>query len=189
MIWILIGCVVIIIISLLCICLEGFLPMSGSEPVFKPWKWNHGRIKKYNNCYSYFLDDPIKTRKEKPQPGKYAGINDKLDYGNCNKMIYRIRADNPSVYTIDENRACKKGWYKGFLALDKQNEDYHFYRQDSSGLWSHKPGDGIVRQYDGEFKVIYNPREANRRNSIYNYTRDCGFLCVPKNGFIKSNSA
>lgn len=34
---------------------------------------------------------------------------------------------------------CKKGYYSVYLVID-QGKDYHWYRQDKGGTWSHKPG-------------------------------------------------
>ena len=162
-----------------CTCSERFLPISGSEPVYRPSKWNRDGVQEKNNCYSYLLDDPIKNRVRKPQPGYYAGISGPLDYESCKKMFDRVKADNKYMYLVGERERCQKGWYKGYLALDSDQDDYHFYRQDRSGLWSHKPGSKKVRQYDGDFKVIYNPRLADKRNDPYFYNKECGYICVP----------
>ena len=40
--------------------------------------------------------------------------------------------------------------------------DYHWYRKDSNGRWSHKPGYDTVRDYDNSNNKIYNPSTANR---------------------------
>lgn len=169
---------------------EGFtLPISGSEPEYNPQKWNIKGIKKYNNCYSYLLDDPVKGLLGKPQPGMYGGIKTPLKYNDCDDFYRRIRADNPSVYLAKERERCRRGFYKGYLALDPKKDDYHFYRQDKSGIWSHKPGSKKVRQYDSKFNVIMVPREVEKKNSPYHYTKECGYMCIPANNVIATNSA
>jgi hypothetical protein len=171
----------IVLVVLICLSIfEGFLPMSGSEPKYEPSKWNIKGIKKYNNCYSYLLDDPKAKNKKKIQPGYFSGIQwGKINYDSCGDIWRRLRADNPEIYSALEEERCRRGFYKGYLVLDQKKHDYHFYRQDDSGIWSHKPGSHKVRQYDGEFQVILNPRTANHRNAPYYYRKKCGYLCVP----------
>ncbi len=48
------------------------------------------------------------------------------------------------------------------------NEDYHWYRQNSDGTWSHKPGSNNVIKTDYQGKIIYDPAVADRR---YDYSR------------------
>ena len=63
-------------------------------------------------------------------------------------------------------------------------EDYHYYRQDSDGLWSHKDGSNKVKRYDAFRKNIANPKLASRdyrnQGSDLNYEDFCGFYCVPR---------
>lgn len=39
--------------------------------------------------------------------------------------------------------------------------DYHWYRLDSDGKWSHKPGRTRASQYDNAGHYIHDPRHAN----------------------------
>ena len=47
--------------------------------------------------------------------------------------------------------------------------DYHWYRKDNNGYWSHKPGTNFVRNVDGNGSLIKNPAKANHRYE-YNST-------------------
>lgn len=47
------------------------------------------------------------------------------------------------------------------------------YRQDSTGMWSYKPGSGIVTNLDNSGNPISNPETADRGI----YTDFCGYLC------------
>ena len=48
--------------------------------------------------------------------------------------------------------------------------DYHWYRKDSNGKWSHKRGMTDVINYDASNKSITNPQNANRNyGGNYNY--------------------
>ena len=67
------------------------------------------------------------------------------------------------------------------IAPDKDNTDYHFYRQDKNGTWSHKPGRTAVSKVDASGKIILNPLIANRNyKNGYNYSKPCFFFCVNK---------
>lgn len=68
--------------------------------------------------------------------------------------------------------SCPNGYYKIRLVIKKPllpflpGGDYHWYRQNSGGMWSSKPGGG---------GVIPHGMSCPSNNS---YPVDCGFLCV-----------
>jgi len=159
----------------------GFSPKSGHEPKYDPDSWNSKpHIKDNHNCYSYALDDKYGKRKGKAQPGYYANyppIN--LNEYNCNDIFKRIWKDNPSIYPTLFNNKCNKGYYKAFFTLSPKNHtDYHFYRQDKNGYWSHKPGRTDVTDKDADGKRIINPVHANRDYGGLNYYMPCQFFCL-----------
>lgn len=55
----------------------------------------------------------------------------------------------------------------------RPQKDYHWYRQDDDGSWSHKPGD-----YSVHIGITDPEKDANDRN----YTTICGYLCMPDEG-------
>jgi hypothetical protein len=55
--------------------------------------------------------------------------------------------------------------------------DFHWYRQDDNGRWSHKIGTSPARDTDASGVQITNPETANRAM----YTEFCGYFCVDKN--------
>ena len=59
----------------------------------------------------------------------------------------------------------KKGYYAVYLVIDN-GTDYHWYRQDKGGYWSHKPGRTAVKNVDASGQLIINPASAN-----HNYGR------------------
>ena len=73
--------------------------------------------------------------------------------------------------------------------LVDEDEDYHFYRQDPDGFWSHKDGSNPVKRFDAEGKLIWNPQTAARnyrpKGSFLNYKDFCGFWCAPRRKTIK----
>ena len=159
----------------------GFSPLSGYEPRYEPHKWNlKEHIKSNHNCYSYALDDKHGRRKGKAQPGYYANYPpiDLSEY-NCDAIFKRIWKDNPSIYPTLFTNKCNKGYYKAFFTLSPKNHtDYHFYRQDKNGYWSHKPGRTNVTNKDADDKRILNPKNANRNYGGLNYNLPCQYFCL-----------
>lgn len=162
-------------------------PLSGSEYVYEPHKYNdHEAIKVTHNCYSYALGKIRPKLKSKAQPGYASGhnyINDQKDY-NCKAFYERVKKDNPLAYLEKFDNPCDKGFYKVFLALDVGN-DYHWWRQDKAnpttgetGMWSHKPGSSEVTDVDASGQKIKNPLLANRKYPSLNYNTPCFFMCV-----------
>jgi hypothetical protein len=163
------------------------LPLSGSEPHYNPDKWNKNYFDKLNhNCYAYVLDDFIPDRPKRPQPGhRDKNINTfrKQDYTR-EEISRRAIYDNPSIYCSDPKAACKKGYYKGVLIIDRYN-NYHWLRQDSNGYWSHKPGQLEVTNIDADGKLIKDPSKANfiydKDNKPYKliYSDIGPYFCIP----------
>ena len=120
------------------------------------------------------------------QPGEAS--NKKLkreDFLNISRIISIIKADAKVLgfvfESIDDNTECPEGCYKIAFVIDNQEPtyDYHWYRQNSDGTWSHKPGTTEVTNLDCSGKIIMDPRKANR-NAGYgvNYNVFVGFFVV-----------
>jgi hypothetical protein len=166
-------------------------PLSGSEPQFEPAKWNSkGNIRDTHNCYAYLLNTIASKRKGKPQPGYFSGFNalKESDY-KCGEFYKRLKKDIPTMYVSTFGNKCAKGYYKGFVALDPKTEDqdYHFYRQDNHGYWSHKPGKQDAIDYDANGKKIADPVKANRKYKYFNYSKPCFYFCI-NNKLARSRS-
>lgn len=162
--------------------MKEFSPLSGTEPPYDPKKWNENpNIKNNHNCYAYAMDHVHGQRKGKPQPGYSSGFSTlrNTDY-SCEEFENRLKKDNPSLVKTTFEEKCPRGYYKGFIAIDpkKEDTDYHFYRQDNNGYWSHKPGRQDVVNVDADGKLIVNPLYANRNYKYFNYNKPCFFFCV-----------
>lgn len=48
------------------------------------------------------------------------------------------------------------------MALCFDKEDYHWYRQNNDGTWSHKTGQTEISNTDESNKIIINPEMCNR---------------------------
>lgn len=126
------------------------------------------------------------------QPGAAANYPpfSQSELKSCPEMTARIRGENPTVTRTTFEGLCPRGTSKIALAVDP-NEDYHFWRQDSNGYWSHKPGGTKVINRDASSRLIYDPLLSDRNfsdvNSELDYTDFCSFYCVPRNQalFIK----
>ena len=80
------------------------------------------------------------------------------------------------------------------IVVDDEN-DLHYYRQDSNGWWSHKPGGRPVTNLDAAGVRIYNPERCMRyypkedpNDTGLNYKHFCCFLAIPRGtaaAFIK----
>ena len=68
-----------------------------------------------------------------------------------------------------------KGWYVALVVWP--GTDYHWYRQDKVGCWSHKPGQTAVRNVDNAGQPIADPKTCNRGP----YTVFCSYM-VTKRG-------
>jgi hypothetical protein len=158
-------------------------PMSGDEPAWDPQKWKQNT--KYNNCYAYAIDDhngSITERNSKPIPGK------SLETYICSDIITGLYKENPEIYSTQFECRCQKGYKKIFAAVSDEpvDNDFHFWRQDSDGLWSHKPGSNLPSRYDAKGLLITNPENSNRTFSNRNYVYSCGYFCVPLKSTDKS---
>lgn len=162
-----------------------------NSPKYTAKRWNGNKyVRKSHNCYTYFLNKTQKHpvnkcrrrgRKKcyKPQPGYHAGhtfIKNKNI--TCKAYNKRILADNKSIRKT-RKRDCPNGYYLGALAVNP-GYDYHFYRRDKNGYWSHKAGPTKATVYDASGKLIKDPKYANRKHGKrLNYKKFCGYYCIP----------
>jgi hypothetical protein len=144
----------------------------------------------------------------KPQPGDFDLIkrtgSDKTKERiyRCPEMEEKILKDNPTVFPVEFNKQCPKGYYKGAMTIEPDST-YHFYKQMNDGTFYHKPGLNPVSKIDSPFegergRPIYIPHFANRdytkdRNDDdddgINYTSFCSYYCIPQNNLVHKNLA
>ena len=149
-------------------------PRSGIEPKWEPDVWQVNE--KYNNCYSYALNDHDVKRNKKAIPGQLS------DNYTCSKLMEGLKHDHPKMYISSFEEACETGYRKIYAATsdvdDDGNNDFHFWRQDADGLWSHKPGSDHPLRVDGDNRIISNPHLSNREFANRSYVTSCGFFCI-----------
>ncbi len=178
-------------------------PQSGYEPPYDPMRYNRdSTVRLSHNCYSYGMNvlDPISAelckkngscRRYFHQPGAKHGDRNALNTAerrSCAVVERLQKADTPAIQKGTFYGKCPKGMSKIALVVDP-GEDYHYYRQDADGMWSHKDGSNKVKRYDALKRPIFNPALAARnylwQNSDLNYEDFCGFYCVPRDGTVK----
>ena len=146
-----------------------------------------------HNCYSYLLNLKSKAAKKlcekeikyndlcrRSQPGYAAGFPSlKTKDFNCPSIVTRTLADNPKIKKSTFTQACPKDTYKGAIVV-APGRDYHYYRLNDEGYWTHKPGWKPSTAYDAKNNLIKNPELASRNYGELNYSKFCGYVCVPR---------
>ena len=172
-------------------------PLSGSEPARDTELYNKASVRRCHNCYSYAMHvyDPKgeelckkygSCRNFFHQPGAKTGHRDELnreERRSCPVVEDLMMGDIPEVTRTTFEEKCPAGMSKVAAVVDK-GVDYHWYRQDRNGMWSHKDGSNKVKTYDALKRPIFNPELASRdyraNGSDLNYEDFCGFYCVPR---------
>lgn len=142
--------------------------------------WDTPSIRSTHNCYAYAFRHLDKTRKTKLQPGEVAKIPTipKKEY-RCDTLLPNVLRDFPEAIITSNGKPCPTDYYKIAFYVDP-GIDYHLYRQESNGLWTHKLGTGYVKDVDVDKRPITDPNTANRNYGKYNYTIPCANICYPK---------
>lgn len=121
----------------------------------------------YGNCYAYALDLPEHAAIHTP-PG------DELD--SPKKLAEALRADGwRKLYrhTLRSPRRVRRvarqpghliaaAFGRATVPNQLPRTDYHFYRLDSNGTWSHKHGDEIAAKTDESDAIIEDPGATDR---------------------------
>jgi len=166
-------------------------------------------MRESHNCFAYAFDHveipPDSECNEDEcntpfhQPGRKSGFPrwSETKGKRCPDLIARLKADIPGLKTIGFTDKCPAGTSKIALGIapdncgnemvkrkpcpSSRNGDYHFWRQDSNGMWSHKPGGTAVTNLDASGRPIYDPALADRNyGNRLNYKFLCTYLCAPK---------
>ena len=188
---------------------------ASSHPKFEPERWNHYPVLRSANCYAYACNDPDRHRQGGlPQPGELAREHNE-DMVDPHRPWFsaghpeRVTGPEVRLAALEDARQLHlrqkaaliplirllkdpvprrvvnvPGYYliALFIAAGK---DYHWLRQDDTGVWSHKLGDAEARNYDARGNLIEDPRTCNLTyvypKAIYNYQFET-FYYAPKGG-------
>lgn len=136
------------------------------KPTFTPGFWNDGgQVQFHNNCYNYSNNHRTDTF---AQPGRRAGAM----YASLTCAAVLAAAGADGIPRLPASGACGGGRDKIALVV-APGWDYHWYRQDQNGMWTHKPGGTQATSLDNSSNPISNPETANRGP----YTDFCGYFC------------
>jgi hypothetical protein len=112
------------------------------------------------------------------QPGNASGKS--ITTESCSG-VQPLAVDDGLVATTGFSTALKAG--EGFYValVIWPGEDFHWYRQDSNGCWSHKPGQTAARNTDNKGAPITDPKTCDRGP----YTDFCSFMITKSTVKIK----
>ncbi len=143
-------------------------------PEYEPSAWNDNNgIQLHNNCYNYGCDIQDNTY---AQPGLAHGITlSTSDLSDCTAVHNAAVADG--LKPVDCNKGCGCEECQHLVALViSPGWDYHWYRKDRDGKWSHKMATNPVSNLDNSNNIITDPETADRGS----YEIYCGCFCVNK---------
>jgi len=141
---------------------------------YDPDYWNGEDHISGNNCYNYATD---KRTNSFAIPGDGRG-RPYREPATCHSVKDGVIRDG--LRPIEDYHSTympKKGYVIALYVRDReQREDFHFYRRDKGGSWSHKPGSSPATNLDNDNKVIHNPELCDRGE----YNSLCGYFnCIP----------
>ncbi len=140
-------------------------------PQYEPGKWNDANGVQYtNNCYNYACNLQTNTY---AQPGRASG--NMYSSIECDEVGDGAESDGLVPVDCDTGCGCRNCCHKVALVI-WPGVDFHWYRLDRNGRWSHKPGGTQATNLDNSGNIITDPRTADRGP----YTVFCGCYCVCK---------
>lgn len=168
-------------------------PITGYEHDWDLEWWKNFKYRKHHNCYDYAFGHIRFEKRGRSQPGTLNGDKVLGDKYTCDIIVPRLESDHDDIRRVDFEEQCEANEYKialmaapGFTPYSITS-DYHFMRQDSNGLWSHKPGKNMPTNLDGDENLIYAPHLSNRDFGAYNYKDMCGYWCVSRDANDRFN--
>ncbi len=157
---------------------DNYMPLNGDELEYDPSAWEDN----YNqyNCYAYALNT---KNHGYMQPGQSEGHNrnNTDNYYSKDVLLQMISLDaqkyNFKFIPIGKYNGSSPGFYKVALVV-APSKDYHWYRQNYDGTWSHKLGTAMITNLDNSMQKILDPEYCDRDYWYDNYTEFCGFYEV-----------
>ena len=142
------------------------------------------------NCYSYILNRPeyfwsVPGEGFVKAPTKEYFRSFDAKYQDVSLDGFRsalIRGAVEDGLASVEEAVDKDGYYLAALFFSEDQKDFHWYRKDDSGLWSHKDGRGAASNLDGMRSQMKSPIEIERSK----YPIFGGFFLVPRDGIVLS---
>ena len=165
--------VVALIVAVVVGCAVGLSGCSANEPSSNTEPYSNQA-----NCYAYAMkleNDPRTGEpfQKKPQPGEFSGNGlKKQDLTGDPKTVknninQKVLADadvlNLNYTEVDgADHIAKSGNWVVALAYASDGSDYHWYRRNDNGMWSHKPGSTPIISWDASGHAITDPATCDR---------------------------
>jgi hypothetical protein len=149
------------------------LKLPGISTTFSDAVWQRGKT----NCYAYALDCPsagwavpgrLLRKRENSIPDRLITVS------NMQSLLKR-----DGLIEISEEEALKGKFHTVACAIGEKfscGKDFHFYRKDPDGRWSHKTGPYVPKKVSEVDKYFI---EHFSRYNIF-----VGYFAVPENGII-----
>ncbi|TAH38320.1 MAG: hypothetical protein EYC62_00125 [Alphaproteobacteria bacterium] len=181
------------------------IPHCAPDFMVEPWNKNNLRqisnfldlryTKDWNNCYAYAANDPEIHRCPNdasqdpawPRPGmEQQPVN--IFFTNNKKLRHSIVKDG-LIYAGKKYPQPKPGTYiiAAYTCVHKQHandKDYHFYRLDRSGTWSHKNATALPVDQNNKLKPITSARQDVKHYGKNIEMQFVGYFYVPNSGII-----
>ena len=150
------------------------MPLSGYELDYDNSIWQG--VTMSNNCYAYAINNQVNPGTNflfSGLPGAYSNTTmssfskDEIknavaqDFAKCNKTY----GTNLIFKEVGKYEILPEGTYR--VALVSGSFDFHWYRQDSDGYWSHKQGSTPVKRTDDNGNLIVDPEICARNTNTY----------------------
>lgn len=145
-------------------------------PPYNPGRWNDNAHVLLNNCYNYASTNRTDTF---AQPGR--ATNRPLPWPFTGADARRSAESDGCVFVAAETSMTAPSGDEHLVALVVSTRivnDYHWYRLDSNGQWSHKAGQTPATNLDGRGNTISDPRRA--ANGLIPYEFVC-FMKINRN--------
>jgi hypothetical protein len=140
--------------------------LASDAPTYDPGRWNIPGIQPRNNCYNYANNQITNTF---AQPGRAHGSQTRtMECSSVNPAALADGLANTSDFSTSLSPG--QGWYVALVIWP--GYDYHWYRQDISGCWSHKPGQTPATDLDNSGNRIADPNVSDRGP----YTDFCTYM-------------
>ena len=169
------------------------LPVTGAEPAYRPEMWNNAAVQPSHNCFSYALNmiEPKSVQRcgaaqdghlllpgvKPPVPEEYRRRRHERFQCNIMHPLLSEQLQKAGFHAVPRRQACPEGFYKVAFTVSS-GDNYHWYRMDPDGYWSHKDGGMPASRVDASGKPITDPAAADRRYSNIHYDAFCGYYCV-----------
>lgn len=136
---------------------------------YNPGFWNNDAyIRAHNNCYNYASNKRTDTF---AQPGR--GSGHMYTAITCPAVTKASLSDGLHQRFVCFPDSEKPRYLVALVVAPGPGfTDFHWYRKNKEGFWSHKPGGTAVRNVDNSNKVIMDPATCDRGP----YTQFCGYF-------------